>query len=135
MKRPTKIRWVRFVIFSNGVIDVVAAIALSFPLLKIPLPGNPTYSDLLTFAAGGWGIAALTFGVGRIWASTKPASYKILVDLGLIEGTLLAAFCIYHVLFRGVTFLQTIVPLSIGSIYGILYLTAWETLQKLDKTD
>jgi len=33
-------RIVRYILFSNGIIDQFAALALFFPVLKLPLPGD-----------------------------------------------------------------------------------------------
>ena len=93
MKVLKKTQLVKFVLFSNGVIDLFAAIALFFPVFKFPLPGYALYTNQLAFVAGGWGIAALTFGIGRIWASCKSEFYWIMVILGLVEGVLFYKCC------------------------------------------
>jgi hypothetical protein len=119
-----KTRFVRFVLFSNGVIDLVAAAALFFPVLRLPLPGYASYTNQLAFIAGGWGIAALTFGIGRICSSYKPEFHRLMVILGLVEGILLAVFCLINLFFFEINLLQASLPLSIGSIYGLLYFVA-----------
>lgn len=53
--------------FCKGVVDLFTAIARFFPMLKLPLPGYASPTNPLAFVAGGWGIVALTFGIGRIW--------------------------------------------------------------------
>jgi hypothetical protein len=39
MQKLKKTQLIRFVLFSNGVMDLFAALALFFPVLKLPLPG------------------------------------------------------------------------------------------------
>ena len=132
MQTSKKIQIIRFILFSNGVVDIIAAIALFFPVLGIPLPGYGAYAYETAFVAGGWGIAALTFGIGRIWASYKSEFYRFMVVLGLIEGTILSLYCLLSVLFLEVTLLQSILPLSVGTSYGILYFGALVILFNLD---
>lgn len=112
---------IRPVLFSNGLVDLGAALALFFPVLKLPLPGYAAYSPELAFVAGGWGIAALTFGIGRIWASYKPEFHRVMAILGLIEGLILATFCLINVFFLKISFVQALLPLAVGSVYGVLY--------------
>jgi hypothetical protein len=119
-----KTRLIRFVLFSNGVVDLLAAITLFFPIIKFPLPGTTAYNPQLAFVAGGWGIAAFTFGIGRIWASYKPEFYGFMALLGILEGSILSAYCFTNVFFLEISWLQAILPLSVGSIYSILYVIA-----------
>jgi hypothetical protein len=126
-------RLVQSVLFSNGVVDLLAALALFFPVLDLPLPGYLAYTGELAFIAGGWGIAALNFGIGRIWASYKPEFYRVMVTLGVVEGTVLTAFCLINVFFLGISLLQAALPLAVGSVYGVLSLVALLTLLRLDR--
>jgi hypothetical protein len=115
---------VRIVLFSNGIIDLFSAIALFFPVLNLPLPGYSSYTKQLAFVAGGWGIAALTFGIGRIWASYKSEFYWMMVILGLVEGVILAIYCLISVFFFEISLIQAILPLAVGCVYGVLYFVA-----------
>ena len=124
---------VRFVLFSNGIVDLVAALALFFPVFKLPLPDYASFTSELAFVAGGWGIAALTFGIGRIWTSYKPEFYWVMVILGLIEGAILTAFCLINVFFLEVSLLQAILPLAVGSIYSFLYVVALRNLLRFGR--
>ena len=126
-------RIVRFILFSNGVIDLFAALALFFPVLKLPLPGYTSYTNILAFIAGGWGIAALTLGIGRIWASYKPEFYWVMVILGLTEGILLALYSLVNVFFLGISLLQAMLSLVIGSVFGVLYFGGLLTLSHSNK--
>ena len=128
-------RFVRFVLLSNGVVDLLAAAALLFPVLGLPLPGYSAYTSQLAFVAGGWAIAALTFGIGRIWTSHKAEFHRLMVVLGLVEAITLAAFCAVNVLCLGVSLLQAMLPLAVGSIYSVLYFLALLALLRLRKPD
>jgi len=117
-------KFIRIVLLSNGIVDLFAALALFLPVLNIPLPGYDVYTSELAFIGGGWGIAALTFGTGRIWASHKPEFHWIMAVLGLIEGTILSAFCIISIFFLRISLIQAVLPLAVGTIYGMLYIVA-----------
>ncbi len=135
MKALQNAKIARFVLFSNGVVDLFAAIALFFPLFNLPLPGYTSYTNHLAFVSGGWGIAALTFGIGRIWTSYKSEFYWVMVILGLIEGVILAIYCLINVIFFDLSWLQVMLSLSVGSIFGILYFVALISLSRLNKAD
>jgi len=120
-----KEKFTQYVLFTNGVVDLFASLALFFPLLGIPLPGYSSYTSELVFVSGGWAIAALTFGIGRIWTSYRPEFYRVMVALGLFEGVTLSLFCLVNVYFLGISLLQAMLPLAVGGIYGALYLIAF----------
>lgn len=120
-----KEKFTRYVLFTNGVVDIFAALALFFPLLGFSLPGYSSYTSELAFVSGGWAIAALTFGIGRIWTSYRPEFYRVMVALGLFEGVTLSLFCLVNVYFLGISLLQAMLPLAVGGIYGALYLIAF----------
>jgi hypothetical protein len=135
MKAQQNSKTARFVLFSNGVVDIFAAIALFFPLFNLPLPGYTSYTNLLSFVSGGWGIAALTFGIGRIWTSYKPEFYWVMVILGLIEGVFLSMYSLINVIFFDLSWLHVMLSFCVGSIFGILYFVALISLSRLDKAD
>ncbi|HEM49549.1 MAG TPA: hypothetical protein ENO27_04995 [Caldithrix sp.] len=130
--KQAKNKFIRIVLMSNGIVDLFAALALFFPVFNIPLPGYNSYTSELAFIGGGWGIAAMTFGIGRIWTSYKPEFYWIMTVLGLLEGITLSVFCLISFIFLGISFLQAMLPLSIGSIYGILYVIVAFTFKKIN---
>jgi len=132
METKKKIQFIRIILLSNGVVDLLAAIALFFPVFQISLPGYASYTNQFAFIAGGWGIASFMFGVGRIWASYKFEFYWFMVILGLLEGVILSLYCLINVFFLEISLLQAMLPLSVGSVYGILYLMALLFLLRLD---
>ena len=127
-------RFVRFVLLSNGAVDLFAAVALFFPVLNLPLPGYASYTSELAFAAGGWGIATLALGAGRIWASDNPEFHWMMVVLGLLEGIPLATYCLIGVFLLEVSLLQAMLPLAVGSIFGALYIVALLALLRLRRS-
>jgi hypothetical protein len=137
MKPSGPTLFIKYILLSNGVIDLLAALALFFPTLNLPLPGYPASTNQLAFIAGGWGIAALTFGIGRIWTSQKPEFFRVMTILGLIEGGSLSVFCLINISFLEITWLQASLPLAIGSIFGSLYFVSllkmkYDLIRKLD---
>jgi hypothetical protein len=128
-----EIQFVRMILLSNGVVDLLAAIALFFPVFKIALPGYASYTNQFAFIAGGWGIAAFIFGIGRIWASYKFEFYWFMVILGLLEGVLLSLYSLINVFSLEISLLQAMLPLSVGSVYGAFYFIALLFLLRWDK--
>ena len=114
----------RRVLFINGIVDLVAALLLFFPVFNLPLPGYDTYTSILAFVAGGWGVATLALGVVRIWSSYKPTTHILMVSGGIIEGILLAIFCVVNIQSLGITALQASLPLTVGGVFGVLNLIA-----------
>ena len=135
METKKKIPFIRIILLSNGVVDLFAAIALFFPVFKIALPGYASYTNQFAFIAGGWGIAAFTFGIGRIWASYKFEFYWLMVILGLLEGVILSLYCLINVFFLEISLLQVMFSLSVGSVYGVFYFIALLFLLRLDKSN
>ena len=135
METKKKIQFIRIILLSNGVVDLLAAIALFFPVFKIPLHGYTSYTNQFAFIAGGWGIAAFTFGIGRIWASYKFEFYWFMVILGLLEGVILSLYCLINVFFPEISLLQVMLPLSVGSVYGVFYFIALLFLLRLDNSN
>lgn len=135
METKKKIPFIRIILLSNGVVDLFAAIALFFPVFKIALPGYASYTNQFAFIAGGWGIAAFTFGIGRIWASYKFEFYWFMVVLGLLEGVILSLYCLINVFFLEISLLQVMLSLSVGSVYGVFYFIALLFLLRLDKSN
>jgi hypothetical protein len=133
MEEQKKNSLVRYVLLSNGIIDILAAISLFFPVFELPLPGYMSYTNQLAFVAGGWGIAALSFGIGRIRTSFRSEFYWVMVILGFIEGIFLALFCLINVIFLEMNWLQVMLPLFVGSIFGILYFVSLIALNRLNR--
>lgn len=133
MKLQKDTQFTRLVLFSNGVSDLFAAVVLFFPMFNLLLPGYGNLTNELKFVAGGWGIAALTFGVGRILTSLKPAMHQIMVILGLFEGCVLTIYCLINALLLGMSWIQVILPLAIASIFGALFLVILITADRHSK--
>ncbi len=56
-----------------------------------------------------------------------------MVILGLIEGPILATFCLINIFFFEISLLQAVLPLAVGSVYGVLYLVALLRLLRFGK--
>jgi hypothetical protein len=118
----------RITLLVNGIVDVVCAfILLVLPLLHKPLLGYQVFDIQGAFMAGGWGVATLALAVGRIWGSSRPTHHPILLIMGVFEGTTLAIFSLLHLVFVHVPFLQILLPLGVGVVFGSLY---WMCLLK-----
>jgi hypothetical protein len=114
--------FLRPVLAANGIVDFgCAAILLVLPLLRIPVLGYQVFDSQGAFMAGGWGIATLALGLGRLLASSQPASHPVMLAMGLFEGTALALFSLLLVAFAGVPLMQAALPLAVGVVFGALY--------------
>jgi hypothetical protein len=114
--------FVNYVLLINGIIDIIVGITLIFlPAQMASLLNFPAYTDQLLYISGGWGIAALSFGIARIWASRDDTYMWYNVYLGLFEGTILAVFCILCPVIYDVTFLQVSLSLAVGASFTLLY--------------
>jgi hypothetical protein len=110
------------ILAANGIVDLgCAAILLVLPLLRIPVLGYQVFDSQGAYMAGGWGVATLALGLGRLLASSRPASHPVMLAMGLIEGTVLALFSLLHVAFAGVPLMQASPPLAVGVVFGVLY--------------
>ena len=130
MKVQERSKFVRLALFSNGIVDLISAVLLFFPVFTIPLAGYTSYTNQFAFVTGGWGIAAFSFGIGRIWASYRPEYYWIMVILGLIEGSILTLFCLINIFFLDISLMQAGMPLTVGSVFGVLYLISVISLMR-----
>ena len=110
------------VLFWNGIADLAAAVMLiGFPSIGWRIPGFGALGPDAAFAAGGWGVAALTLGIGRIWAAHVPACRRLMAVLGVIEGVVLTGYCLLRVAFSPTTIVQTLMPLAVGAVFAALY--------------
>ena len=114
---------IKYVLFINGIVDIICAIVLIavLPILGFKFPGYPKLPYYAAYIAGAWGIASLSFGVARIWASKNPKYYWFMIVIGLLEGSTLTLYSLGNMLWNSVTLLQAIIPLVIGLSFAIAY--------------
>jgi len=118
-------KFTKIVLLINGIIDVLTGFTLIFlPRMMADLLSYPAMSDPAFYFAGGWGIAAISFGIARIWASFVDNLVWYNVILGAFEGIVLTIFSIIvPFLYPSLTFVHVILSLVIGSSFGITYVT------------
>jgi hypothetical protein len=111
------------VLLANGIVDVgCAAILLVLPLLRVPLLGYQVFDAQGAFMAGGWGIATSALAVARVWAYSRPIYHPAMLLLGLVEGLALALYALAHLTLARLPFVQALLPLAVGVIFGSAYL-------------
>ena len=117
-------KFAKIVLLINGIIDVIMGIALVFmPQLMADLLSYPAMGDAAFYFAGGWGIAAISFGAARIWASFVDKLVWYNVFLGALEGTILSIFSIVvPFLYSSLTFVHVALSLAIGAGFGLIYI-------------
>ncbi|MHA1123466.1 MAG: hypothetical protein ACTSPC_11785 [Candidatus Heimdallarchaeota archaeon] len=113
----------KIVLFINGIVDVLIGISLIFlPNVMAQLLGLHALQNHSLYFAGGWGIAAISFGAARIWASFVDKFVWYNVILGLFEGSILTVFSIVvPFLYSGVTFIHVSMSLAVGSSFMVIY--------------
>ena len=112
----------RTTLIINGVVDVICGMVLMIlPLLHRPLLGYAIFDTQGAFMAGGWGVATLALAVGRIWGFSRPACHPVLLTMGVFEGTSLAVFSLLYLVFAQVPFMQILLPLCVGVLFGSMY--------------
>jgi hypothetical protein len=110
------------VLLVNGIVDIGAGLMLIFfPLFGITIPDYGTLHYQMAFAVGGWGIAALTLGIARVWASRNEKYRWYMIYLGFFEGTILTLFCVLRIAFSPTTFVQAAMALAIGLVFAVAY--------------
>lgn len=116
-------KFAKIVLLINGIVDVLIGISLVFlPNIMAQLLGLPALQNHSLYFAGGWGIAAISFGVARIWASFVETFVWYNVILGLLEGSILTVFSIIvPFIYSGVTFIHVSMSIAVGSSFMIIY--------------
>ncbi len=124
--------FIKVALFINGVIDVLVGLSLIFlPKHFGNLLGYPEFPQDVNFLIGGWGIAALTFGVGRVLASNREERYRLWAFLGLLEGIVLLTFCLRYWLGGALIFMQVSVPLIIALFFFVAYAVSYPTWSQM----
>ena len=114
--------FVKISMIINGIADIAIAICLVvIPRLFAQILQFENFNDGFRFLAGGYGIAALCFGITRIWVANKNTFFWETVGVGLIEGSLLGTFCVILIILTEITFINAFLSMLIGFVYMIIY--------------
>ena len=115
--------FVKISMIINGIVDIGIAICLiAIPRLFAQILQFENFNDSFRFLAGGYGIAALCFGLTRIWVALKQVFFWETVLIGFYEGFLLGTFCLSMVIFSEITFINAFLSMLIGFGFMIIYL-------------
>jgi len=121
----SSLKLLRKVLIANGIGDILVALAmLLFPQKLIALL-NLTYGIEVLYLSGGWGIAALSFGIMRLFAGLHP-NHDICwftAIFGLLEGALLTTFGLFLWITTELSFFQV----SLSTLFAFFFLTAYGT--------
>ena len=122
MSSDTLLKTVKKSLLVNGILDIGVGIPLLFfPQLFATLLQFSDFTDAFRFLAGGWGIAAICFGITRIWVGLKGEFLWPTVICGVVEGTLLGTFCLVLVLATSLTFVNVVLAMLMGYGFMIIY--------------
>ncbi|MGD2294724.1 MAG: hypothetical protein PVF22_02690 [Candidatus Aminicenantes bacterium] len=120
------------ILLLNGLVNIGVGIALILiPIQMADLLGYPELPAYTSFIIGGWGIAALSFGIGRVSASRDQKKFRLWAFLGLVEGAILTVFCLKYWLSGTLVFLQVSVPLLVALIFGSAYAISYPSWSKM----
>ncbi|MHA1521043.1 MAG: hypothetical protein ACTSRK_12740 [Promethearchaeota archaeon] len=109
----------------NGILDIGTGLPLLlFPQMFATMMGFADFTDSFRFLAGGWGIAAIIFGITRIWVAIKDEFLWPTVMLGALEGSLLGAFCLILVFATSLTLMNVVLAMLMGYGFMIIYVSA-----------
>jgi hypothetical protein len=124
--------FVKISMIINGIVDIGIAVCLiAIPRLFAQILQFENFNDSFRFLAGGYGIAALCFGLTRIWVALKQVFFWETVLIGFYEGFLLGTFCIAMIIYTEITFINAFLPMLIGYGYMIIYIYSLNTRQNL----
>jgi hypothetical protein len=114
---------VRKVLVINGIGDiVVGALLLFVPRWLGSLSGlAPDRTGV--YLAGGWGIAALSFGLLRLFAGLhpNPALGWFVAIFGLVEGVVLTSYGLFYVATSRLTLGQVSFSTAFAFFFGLAY--------------
>jgi len=121
----SSLKLLRKVLIANGIGDILVALAmLLFPQKLIALL-NLTYGIEVLYLSGGWGIAALSFGIMRLCAGFHP-NHDICwftAIFGLLEGATLTTFGLFLWITTELSFFQV----SLSTLFAFFFLTVYGT--------
>lgn len=120
-------RYLRKVLLVNGIGDfAVAAMLLFLPVQLAALLGF-SGSDEMVYLSGGWGVAALSFGLLRCFAGRHPNANVCWFTawFGLFEGGVLATYGLVIVLATSLTFAQVALSTLFALVFAIAYALAF----------
>ena len=124
--------FLRAALLINGVIDGFMGLVLIFlPKHIANLLGYPELPQEVNFIIGGWGVAALIFGTGRILASLREGRYRLWAFLGFLEGIVLLILCLRYWLGHVLIFRQVSLPLIVALVFSVAYAVLYPTWSKL----
>ena len=88
------------------------------------MPGWPDLGPETAFVAGGWGVAVVALGAGRVWAAFAPRHQWMWNVLGVVEAAALALYALVRLVFTPTTMGQVALPLYLGAVFTVLYILA-----------
>ena len=116
-------RYLQKVLIANGIGDIVLGLVLL--VASEQMAGWLAFysSSEVIYLSGGWGIAAITFGLLRFFAGLRKNTQLqwFIANFGVFEGTLLTLYGIFLVVSMELTFFQV----SLSTIFASTFLAAY----------
>lgn len=119
--------YVRKVLLANGIGDILVGLVLLMASGQLAELLGLEGSDALTYLAGGWGVAAISFGLLRLCAgrAEDPRLHWFVAAFGLLEGALLTGFGVAVALATELSFLQVSLSTAFALVFAIAYAIAF----------
>ena len=121
----SSLKWLRKILIVNGIGDILLGLTmLLFPQKLIALV-NLTYGIEVLYLSSGWGIAALSFGIMRLYAGFHPNNEIcwFTAIFGLLEGALLTTFGLFLWFTTELSFFHV----SLSTLFAFFFLIAYGT--------
>ncbi len=120
-------KYLRKVLLVNGIGDFVIAIMLMFFTSQMAALLDFSGTDEMIYLSGGWGIAALSFGLLRFFASRHPNDDVCWFTawFGLFEGSVLTTFGIIIVASTSLTLAQVALSTFFALFFVVTYAIAF----------
>ena len=115
--------YVKKILIANGIGDVAVGLILLLASNQLADWLGFGSSAELTYVAGGWGVAAVSFGLLRFFAGARRSSELqwFVAAFGLFEGIFLACFGLFLIVATKLTFFQV----SLSTVFAFAFAVAY----------
>lgn len=115
--------YIKKILIINGIGDIIVGIMLLFFLNQLAVILSFPTMDEISYLSGGWGIAAISFGLLRLFAGLQ-SDFKLMwfvAIFGVIEGTILTIFGFVIDLTTSLTFVQVSMSTLFALFFAVTY--------------
>lgn len=128
--------YLKGVLIANGVGDIAIGLMLLTASQQLSEWLGFTFSPQVIYLSGGWGVAAVTFGLFRFFAGARKNTQLqwFVAAFGIFEGGFLTCYRMFLTASTVLTFLQVSLSTIFALVFFIAYLIAF-ILRKKQKPE